>query len=303
MEIKRPKTDVGVLVARFQLADLHEAHLKLIQGVVDNHEKVIVYLGVAQMRVTGENPLDFEARKQMILEKFPSVNVLYIKDVGDNKKWASNLDGMIQDIIGPHSTVCLYGGRDSFIDRYPGKFQTCELEQVKFVSGTAERARISKKVMSSSQFRAGVIWAVENQYPRVSPTVDIAIWHKDHNKLLMGRKPKEDLFRFIGGFVDGKTSLEEDAIREVKEEASIEISRPIYIGSFPVKDWRLTGKDAIVTAFFEATHMSCTPKPDDDIVALHWFEVNKIKYSDIVEAHKPLLEMIGKKYPKKFISL
>jgi bifunctional NMN adenylyltransferase/nudix hydrolase len=52
--------------------ELHDAHKDLIETVCDKHDKVIIFLGLSPLMVTRENPLDFESRKQMILEQFPT---------------------------------------------------------------------------------------------------------------------------------------------------------------------------------------------------------------------------------------
>ena len=151
-KVEAPKADVGVIVGRFQVQKLHEAHLKLIQSVCNEHDKVIIFLGLSPVRVTQNNPLDFESRKQMILDKFPNTIVLYIKDTKDDEYWSNQLDGQISDIVGPNQTVVLYGSRDSFINHYTGKYDTQELVQEVFVSGTEIRRSIGRKVMNTSEF-------------------------------------------------------------------------------------------------------------------------------------------------------
>jgi len=296
MKRKKEKTDVGVLVGRFQVDDLHEAHQDLIDSVAADHEKVLIFLGLSPARVTRNNPLDFEARKQMILSKYPDIKVFYIKDVGNDEKWSRRLDEQISDNIRPTSTVTLYGGRESFISHYVGKYETCEMEQESYVSGSEIRKKIGDRVKASPDFRAGVIWAAHNQYPKVHPTVDIAIWDEKKEKLLMARKENEDLYRFIGGFAQGKTTFEENARREVEEEAHIEVSEPRYLESHYVDDWRYRREaDGIVTILFEAIHTFGKPTPDDDICELKWFDEKTLSDEDVVKEHRPLLAILREK--------
>ena len=293
MEPVRAKTDVGVIVGRFQVDELHEAHRDLIEGVMAQHSKVIIFLGLSPARVTRNNPLDFEARKQMILSAYPTVNVLYIKDVNSDEAWSKQLDKNIGDLVGPTSTVTLYGSRESFIAHYTGKYETCELEQKVFVSGSQIRKELSVKTKASPDFRAGVVWAAHNQYPRSIPTVDVAIWDEKHTKLLLARKEFETKYRFIGGFVQGRESYEANARREVSEEAHIDITDPVYVGSFPIDDWRYRRElDCIVTTFFEANYCFGKPTPDDDIEELQWFEFDKLTENDVVDCHKILLKAL-----------
>lgn len=268
----------GILVGRFQVHDLHDAHIDLINTVCKEHEKVIIFLGLSPLMVTQNNPLDFESRKQMILEKFPNVNVLYIKDTPDDEVWSKDLDEKIKDLVSPNQGVILYGSRDSFISHYSGQYKTQELMQEVYISGAEIRKNISKKVKSSADFRAGVIWASGNRYPTTYPTVDIAIFNEDCSKILLGRKAKESKYRFIGGFADPKSdSYEDDAIREVKEETGLDIVDLMYVGSFRVQDWRYRSEiDKIKTLLFCAKMLEGRPQAMDDIAEVRLFDFDKI---------------------------
>lgn len=291
------KYDVGVIVGRFQVDTLHAGHHKLITDVIDEHKKVIIFLGLSPCRVTRNNPLDFESRKQMLLATYPTVNVLYIRDTVSDQAWSKTLDRQIGDLVGPTSSVVLYGSRESFISHYHGAFPTIELEQESYTSGSEVRTEIALAVKSSPEFRAGVIWAAFNQYPRAFPTVDVAIWDSSsRKKLLLAQKPDERLYRFVGGFAQGGT-YESEARREVMEETHIEISDPIYVGSHVVDDWRYRRElDKVVTILFEAVHVFGKPTPDDDICELRWFDYVDLKAEDLVEEHRPLLGMLRKRY-------
>lgn len=295
-----PCADVAVLVGRFQVHELHEAHLDLINTIQSSHPKTIVFLGLSPVMVTQNNPLDFESRKQMILEKFPNVNVLYIKDCKSDNDWSAELDEKIGDIIGPNKTVVLYGSRDCFIKHYTGKYKTQELVQETYISGTEVRKAISKKVKNTSEFRAGVIWAAYNKYPTVFTTVDIAIMDETGKKVLLARKPKEEEWRFVGGFADpNSNSFEDDAKREVAEETGCEVSDPEYIGSYKIVDWRYEREiDKIKTVFFACKYIFGPPKANDDIIACKWFMIKDLTVKDIVEEHHVLLEAFLK-YLKK----
>jgi len=297
-EVEPVKEDCGILVGRFQVHELHQAHLDLINHVCNLHEKVIIFLGLSPVKTTTNNPLDFEARKQMILEKFPKANVLYIKDTSDDAFWSMELDSKIKDIVGPNQTVVLYGSRDSFISHYSGKYQTKELLQEVYISGSEIRKSIGKKVKSSADFRAGVIWAVYNQYPKVYTTVDIAIIARDSNgnpaRLLLARKPAETLYRFIGGFAEPNSeSFELDAKREVLEEAGdIEIDNLEYVCSMKIDDYRYRNeKDKIKTIFYKCDYIFGTPKASDDVCEIKWFDLNDVEaiHDRVVKEHQTLL--------------
>ena len=270
-QVDPSKFDVGIIVARFQVPDLTEAHIQLLDHVFEEHSKVIVFLGNSPLWATQRNPLDFQARKQMLLASYPELNVVFINDMNDDELWSKGLDKQIGSLIHPGQTAVLYGGRDSFIAHYSGKHPTIELEQESWYSGTALRKQVGGAgTKETSDFRRGVVWATLARYPTVYTTVDIAIF--DDTRILLGRKPNEKLFRLIGGFAEPDSpSFEADAIREVSEETGIEISRPEYIGSYKIDDWRYRQEvDKIKTLLFQARYIFGNPTPGDDIEEVRW---------------------------------
>lgn len=289
------KKDVGVIVARFQVPQLTEGHRDLIKQVVDSHYKTIIILGLSPVKCTVQNPLDFESRKQMILDDFPDVIVLYIKDTYSDDVWSNTLDKMIQDVTGPNQETILYGSRDSFIKYYSGKLECVELEQTIYVSGTDVRKVVSKQIKGTSDFRKGVIWTTMNQYPKCFPTIDVCIWKKTQGqlKVLLGKRDTEQKYRFIGGFVSPGERLEDTVIRETKEESNLEVENPQYIGSFVIDDWRYRNEvDKITSSLFLVKYMYGKIKPGDDIDELRWFDFNEDIMDNIVDEHKPLMERV-----------
>jgi len=285
--------NIGVIVARFQVDELHEAHVELIQHVKQKHRKVIVFLGLSPLKCTQENPLDFEARKQMLLCTFPDINVLYIADQMHDDVWSNTLDQQIRHLVGPTQTVCLYGGRDSFISRYSGKYDTQELLQEVFTSGSARRKELSVSVKANPAFRHGVIWATQNRYPVCYPTVDVAVLDEQRSRILLGRKKDEKKYRLIGGFVEPGHTLEQTVRKEVMEEAGIEVNGIQYVSSFVIDDWRYRGEvDNITTSLFTALYTFGKPTPGDDIYEVRWFDISNSLLDDVVDGHKMLLAAV-----------
>ena len=300
MKISDTTADVGVVIGRFEVHRLHSEHTKLLQAVADAHDKVIIILGLSPLKTTKKNPLDFQARQQMILKSFPNFTVIYENDVPSNEVWSKNIDKKITDLTTASQTAVIYGSRDSFIESYSGKYPTQELLQEVYVSGTEERRGIgSKSTKASEEFREGVIWATQNRFPTAYHTVDIAIFDKTGTRLLLGQKPGETQWRFVGGFLDPikDNSTEDGARREVKEETGATISDLTYICSQKIDDWRYRNEeDKIITSFFTATHASGDLEPGDDIAYIRWFTYSELTEDVFVQAHWPLWRrLIGAK--------
>ncbi|MFW6219724.1 MAG: NUDIX domain-containing protein [bacterium] len=290
--------DVGVIIGRFQIHELHVAHKKVIEYVLENHDKVIMFLGVSPAINTRKNPLDFLSRKVMI-EEFYGHRISAILPLHDKKSdrlWAKQVDSKVREIV-PMGSVVLYGSRDSFIPYYEpyGSFDCVELESEEKVSATEIRDSVKNKVFRTDEFRAGMIYAANSTFPFNYCTIDVAILNEDETKVLLGRKPEETEFRFIGGFSDTTDdSLEQTVKREANEETGLEIDNIEYVCSKNVKDWRYSGESdrSIITVFYKAKKIFGMEKPNDDIVEVKWFDINTFNINNIVDSHKTLFESL-----------
>jgi bifunctional NMN adenylyltransferase/nudix hydrolase len=292
----KPKPDYGIIVGRFQTHTLHKGHIDLIESVRSTCNRTIIILGLSDLRTTKRNPLDYQSRKVMLETHFPDISVLYHSDQPSDDTWSQSLDEIIQKHTTPSATVMLFGARDSFLKHYKGRYPTQELESETIYSATEERRLIGLQIPKNEHFRAGVIWATQNQYPTAYTTVDIAIFNEKEDCILLGRKSKETKFRFIGGFSSPETeTFEADARREVKEETGIEITDPIYVGSAKIPDWRYRSEEsAIKTLLFKAKYQFGKAEASDDIAEIKWFRFDELTEDDIVVEHHALFNMIKK---------
>lgn len=303
-QVQEMPTDVGVIVGRFQVHELHEAHVDLINTVTTKHARVLIFLGLSEARCTKNNPLDYRSREVMLQEKFPDVEIHYIQDVPSDELWSKNLDGQIVKWLQPGQKATLYGSRDSFIKHYTGKLKTCELESEVFISGTQIRQEIINRVRKTADFRAGVIYATGSRYPISYQTVDVAIYD-EKNRILLGRKPNEDKLRFIGGFVDPRDeSLEAAAHREATEEAGmLELGPMEYVLSHRVDDWRYRSEqDKILTTLFMTKKIFGAPRPNDDICELKWVDIKDLHVNHekiMVDTHQPMVNKLVEKLLNK----
>jgi len=134
--------------------------------------------------------------------------------------------------------------------------------------------------------------------------VDIAI--QRGNEILLARKSDEEGLRVVGGFASGKSCLEDDASRESLEETGTQLSKPVYVASMMVDDWRTRGKrDGILTCLFLAQYIGGTVKADDDVEYVEWVDLQEFVYpkgaspfnepyclGNIVEEHRPLMRAL-----------
>lgn len=103
-------------------------------------------------------------------------------------------------------------------------------------------------------------------YPRISPAVMVLV--RDGDKLLLARSPhfKPGVFSALAGFVEPGETLEECAVREVREEVGIAITNLRYFHSQP---WPFP--NSLMVAFF-ADYAGGTITPDpNEIEAADWF--------------------------------
>tara|TARA_R110002050_G_scaffold34397_12_gene86903 strand:+ start:8512 stop:9477 length:966 start_codon:yes stop_codon:yes gene_type:complete len=289
--------DVGVIVGRFQTPYLHEKHRELIEYVISKHNSVIIFLGVSRVTQTEKNPLDFLTRKIMIEQHYCNDNIVILPQLDERYDdiWSNKLDTQISNAFGNSSAV-LYGGRDSFIPYYEGKYETIELSgtRTKAISATEIRLETSKTRITSLSGREGVIKANFGRYAKPNPTVDVIGWTRE-GKILMGRKQNEPKFRFIGGYVDTTDdSLEDAALREFKEETKCDLKSLTFLGSTKIDDWRYRGeRDTIMTSLFCGEIWDIKKlEASDDIVECKLFDFDMLSEDTIMEEHIPLLKII-----------
>lgn len=286
-------TSVGVVVGRFQVPDLHDGHTELLRRIAEENEYLVVILGVAAAINSKTDPLSFGARRLMIEASCPGALVLPLSDDPSDQVWSDNLDILLRAAVNPRHQIVLYGSRDSFIPHYRGRFKTEEVPTVAHNTGTAVRAEVGQWDLTSSDFRSGVIWASQNRFPTCFTTVDVAIFNVDYQKILLGRKPGQELFQLIGGFADPVSpSFEADAVREAKEETGLDVCIDNYVTSSFVDDSRYKkGPDHIKTLLFVARcsskHQSA--KAHDDIEEVRWFPLDTLDLAQIRPLHRDLV--------------
>lgn len=268
----------AVIIARFQTPYLHEGHQQLISLVSQKHNKLVIVLGVSPVKGSRKNPFDYFTREQMIKKAYPEAVVLPLSDNPSDDAWSHNLDGLLKGIF-PDEQFALYGSRDSFIPYYTGRFETVELPEHGDYNATQLRQQYADKVFNSNDFRAGILYAYYNQYTKVYPTVDIAVFRNNKAEILLGRKTISNQWRLVGGFADPEDeAYEVAALRELREECGdIEVENLEYVTSAKINDWRYRNEaDKIITLLFSCDFTGGEPQASDDIAELQWFKLTDL---------------------------
>lgn len=297
--MEEPYADVGVVVGRFQTPYLTKGQKELLSFADASCTQLIVVLGVSPLKVSYRHPLNVESRRLMVKEFHPDAIVLWKSDRSDDGVWSEELDAMLAPYVGQNQTVLLFGGRDSFIPRYHGRHVTHQVpEDSSHESATDLRRSVGRDVIDHANFRQGVVWASQNMWPTVYPTVDIILAKESqtdpYEEILLVRKPHEKVWRFPGGFVSPTDKhLEMAARRELVEETGLGVNDLRYIGSFLVDDWRYKNEpNKIMTTLFYGAFMSGFPVPGDDVEEAAFFPArtveNMVVECKLAPSHHPL---------------
>lgn len=129
-------------------------------------------------------------------------------------------------------------------------------------------------------------------FPIAFHTVDVIAINGD--KILLGRKPKQDKWQFIGGFVEPTHTAEHTAAKEFHEEAGLLIedeNRFKYLTSLFIDDARYKQSCHKITTSIFVVDLNDTEAESvvagDDIEEVKWFSMDEI-HSKIRDQHKEI---------------
>jgi bifunctional NMN adenylyltransferase/nudix hydrolase len=294
----------GVFIARFQVAEVTDSYRKIIKNISEKHEHVAFVIGATKVLGSSMNPLEADLRTAMLKEEFPSYAIYTIDDHPSDETWSQNLDNVLKEKVGLPSDVVLYGSEDRFIKHYYGGYPSLSTGDTPFKHLSKDSAEALKNTnLNSKEFREGIVYASANTFPKVYPTVDIAVFRKQKTEVLLGMKALDKKWRFIGGFTDPEdTNYEHAAKRELEEECGkLKTSLFTFEGSYKVDDWRYRNeRDKIITSFFSCEHLSGKPEAADDIAEVKWVTLTDLqrmkKSNQTAPEHEPLIDSLLKKY-------
>lgn len=284
---------LGAVIGRFQIHELHEGHVALLDHVNERHKELLILIGHNQVRFNTADPFPFHIRKQMLETRYPRAIILPLPDSPiSNEHWSSVVDEKVRS-ASYNGEAILYGSRDSFIPKYHGVFPTELVPEFPNRSATEGRKEAAERHIDDPLFRLGWLAAIHAQFVVTDPTVDVAIHTADFSRVLMGRRGKRTPLRFFGGFVD-KTdqSYEAAAIRERLEEAvGVEVGEPMYVGSERINDKRYGRSEyGIITTLFAMEYKSGEATPGDDMKdgVVEWCDLDESSMESVILEHRPL---------------
>ena len=136
-------------------------------------------------------------------------------------------------------------------------------------------------------------------YKIPSLTVDIFIFNENHEFILIKRKkdPFKDHWALPGGFVDYGETTEHAAVREAKEETSIDVEliKLFNVYSEPDRDPR----GHTVTIFYLARGDFKDAKADDDAKDIDVFSFDDLNNLDIAFDHRMILNEVKEYFDKE----
>lgn len=284
---------IGVIIGRFQTPRLTKSHRQLIDKVYSKSEAVVIMVGQSDVRNTHRYPLSFEAVKTMLQEYIlfdwqVDPIVVPVFDHISNEYWSQQVDEIIGR-IDRDDEVTLYGGRDSFIPYYSGKYKTEELS-IGVVGESATRLREAIGFPETEEERRGAIWAAYYRYPAMYSVIDcIAV--NDAGEILLARKKGNKVWQLIGGFVDPADETLENAVqREMKEETGLEVQKSTYFFTTRISDVRYAKEVDKVMSHVFLCQVNGNPTPMDDIEEAQWFDPDNLP--EILYTHKPMIERL-----------
>ncbi len=308
-------SNIAIIVDSFQTVELPWHRSSEIDMILkaSGADKLVFAILNSPITGTAVNPFSVHIRTEMLKEyQFISYEVEYISidDHPSDEEWSENFDIKISAIAEPvlkdeSSSIKIYGTDQGFTDRYAGIFDslietfTLKPDKIKTKQESIEYIE-EQRYFGSEAFRAGIKYNALKKYPTSYNTVDIAIMSQDGTKILLGRKPNETLFRFIGGFVDPGDNYqligvdEDNARREVMEECSIEVQDFTSVTSMYIDDWRYRNEeDSIKTNLLRTViAKDQTAIAADDIAEVKWFNFDKLKPGELVETHRNLFRAL-----------
>ncbi len=282
----------ALFIGRFQ--PFHNGHKRVIEDIAKEVDNLIIGIGSSQDNLTFDNPFTAKERTEMIdksLSKGINYSISYIPDTHDYSIWVKHVTSIV-----PEFDV-VYANKDNIVKKL---FEEKDYK-VKDIA-------VSKKRLSATQIRNAILnnEAYKHNLPKgtlevldtingknrlhsimdKSPSLAVDVIMEYDSKLVLIERRHEPLgWALPGGKVDYGETVEQAAIREMKEETSLDISDLSLLGIYsePERDPRTHMVSIVYTA-----NANGIPKAGDDAKNLKLFSLDELP--ELAFDHKKILE-------------
>lgn len=311
--------EYAVVIGRFQ--PFHRAHLEILKVALALGEKVIIILGSHCRAPDPRNPFSSAERQELILETIDAedrarVQFLPLSDYDYNEDvWLVEAQQKVSELTEDSESVCLVGHKSDltsyYLDSFPEwKFidytpnhpiHATKIRDLYFTHDKNYTEFLHKNVVGwMDNFKKTPKFAYLKDYfdevrnyhemfrgspfPLTFNTVDTVV-RKSGHILVVRRKGRigRGLIALPGGFIDQNETLVQSAIRELKEETAIAVSKEnLYnaiITQKPFDEPRRSLRGRVITeAFFLNLGSGQLPKVkgSDDAEKAFWMSLRDI---------------------------
>lgn len=283
----------GIFIGRFQPP--HVGHLKIIEDMSKEVDEVIIGIGSSNEHHATDNPFTSKEREEMLNEalKIANYTIVPIPDIHNYGKWVEHVEKLT-----PKFEI-VYTGNKIVRDLFKkAGYEVKEITSKKYISSTAIRDMMVKdqewepyvpKEISELIKKIRGVERVkkfnDTKYKSPSPTVDVVI-EVPEGIVLIERQNFPYGWALPGGFVEYGETVEAAAIREAKEETSLDVVLLKLLGVYsdPARDPR---RHVISTVFIGKA--DGIPKASDDAKNVKIFRKEDLP-KELAFDHKKILE-------------
>lgn len=332
--------DYLVFIGRFQ--PFHLGHKAVIDEALNLAENVIMLIGSANLPRSTRNSFSVSERTDMILGAYDKAYAKRIHCVGlddalyNDTRWLQYVQQGVKSVtVDLNANIGLIGhSKDSssyYLSLFPN-WQSVGVPNFMDLSATpiregfllgadplpdvvpASTAKVMKAVKTTEDYKklhkeAGFIDKYKKQwesapYPPTFMTVDAVVIQSGHILLVERRSmPGQGLWALPGGFIDGKETLFDACLRELREETRLKVPEAVLRGSRHSQHtfddpYRSARGRTITQAFYFVLKSDPKGLPavkgGDDAKKAFWLPLAELKADKLFEDHYAIItKMMG----------